>query len=147
MNYVHSKGGVVFGNRICHPDLVDEMHMALRNRFDQSIPRNYWISCNMNALDSTEFKSKTRSYNTPKENDGITLDFLGEFMEHFAPHSIGMDLSDVNFEVANDSSCRHADEQTFRELFERILHSVNQEPELPLSDHHTLSYMAESLKN
>jgi hypothetical protein len=83
----------------------------------------------MNALDSIEFKSKTRSYNTYKENDGVTLDFLAEFMKHFAGQSIGMDLSDVNFEVTKESSCRHADEQTFRELFELILDSINRDQE------------------
>lgn len=52
-------------------------------------------------------------------------------MKQFGSHSIGMDLSDVNFEVTKDSSCRHADEQTFRELFELILDSINREPEFP----------------
>lgn len=89
----------------------------------------------MNALDSTEFKSKTRSYNTYKENDGITLDFLGEFMDHFASQSIGMDLSDVNFEVTKESLSRHADEQTFRELFEQILESINRDQKL---DYHQM---------
>ena len=82
----------------------------------------------MNALDSTEFKSKTRSYNTySQENDGVTLEFLSEFMNQFASQSIGMDLSDVNFEVTKENSCRHADEQTFRELFELILDSINRD--------------------
>lgn len=38
-----------------------------------------------------------------------------------------MDLSDVNFEVTKESSSRHADEQTFRELFEVLIHSINSE--------------------
>jgi hypothetical protein len=79
----------------------------------------------MNALDSTEFGSKTRSGVGLKEDDGVSLEFLGKFMEKFANDSIGMDLSDVNFEVTSESSQRHADEQTFREFFELILTSIN----------------------
>lgn len=51
----------------------------------------------MNALDTAEFRSKTRSYDITNEEDGVTLEFLGEFMNAFAPNSVGMDLSDVNF--------------------------------------------------
>lgn len=64
----------------------------------------------MNALDSTEFKSKTRNDRALMENYGVTLEFLGEFLQYFASQSIGMDLSDVNFEVTKESSSRHADE-------------------------------------
>lgn len=81
----------------------------------------------MNALDFSEFKSKTRSHTDLKEGDGITLAFLEKFMKYFANQSIGLDLSDVNFLVANEGQQRHADEQTFRELFELILDSINQE--------------------
>lgn len=84
----------------------------------------------MNALDSLEFKSKTRSYKTYKENDGVTLAFLSEFMNHFAGQSIGMDLTDVNFEVTRESTSKHADEQTFRELFELILDSINRDQDI-----------------
>lgn len=80
----------------------------------------------MNALDSLEFKSKTRNDSRPfHENDGVTMEFLNEFMSEFANQSIGMDLSDVNFQVTKDNACRHADSQTFRELFELILDSIN----------------------
>lgn len=79
----------------------------------------------MNALDSIEFGSKTRSGVGLKEDDGVSLEFLGEFMKQFANHSVGMDLSDVNFEVTPIGSQRHADEQTFREFFELILTSIN----------------------
>ena len=92
---------------------------------DNSSNHNFWISCNMNALDSIEFRSKTRSGLDLMEDDGVSLEFLGEFMKKFANHSIGMDLSDVNFEVTSEKSQRHADEQTFREFFELILESIN----------------------
>jgi len=56
----------------------------------------------MNALDSSEFKSKTRSQPSLKEGDGISMSFLEKFMEYFANQSIGMDLSDVNFLMAKE---------------------------------------------
>lgn len=138
INFVLGQGGMVFGNAICQPDLVEQLHAAVRwqlaqrSQADSNIRRDFWISCNMNALDSLEFKSKTRSANHLQENDGVTLAFMAEFMKHFAPHSVGMDLSDVNFQVTTDSSSRHADEQTFRELFEHIIDSINREQTLPL---------------
>jgi hypothetical protein len=58
----------------------------------------------MNALDSIEFGSKTRSGVGLKEDDGVSLEFLGKFMKKFANDSVGMDLSDVNFEVTSASS-------------------------------------------
>lgn len=45
--------------------------------------RDFWISCNMNAIDSAYFKSKTRNETTMRENDGVTVEFLGEFIKHF----------------------------------------------------------------
>ena len=79
----------------------------------------------MNALDTVEFRSKTRSGSGLREEDGVTLEFLGEFMKVFARNSVGMDLSDVNFEITSDSSQKHADSQTFRELLELILAQIN----------------------
>jgi len=35
----------------------------------------------MNALDTVEFRSKTRSGKGLKYDDGVTLEFLGEFMK------------------------------------------------------------------
>lgn len=81
----------------------------------------------MNALDSTEFGSKTRSGVGLKEDNGVSMKFLSQFMKQFSNDSIGMDLSDVNFEVTKEGSQRHADEQTFRELFEHILTSINRQ--------------------
>lgn len=146
INFVLGHGGMVFGNTICQPDLVEQLHAAVRwqlaqrSQADSSAHRDFWISCNMNALDSLEFKSKTRSVNNLQENDGVTLAFMAEFMKHFAPQSIGMDLSDVNFQVAAGRSTRHADEQTFRELFELIIDSINKEPALPY-DFHDSSFL------
>jgi len=39
--------------------------------------------------------------------------------------TVGMDLTEVNFELSPNSSSRTTDEQTFRYLFELICHSVN----------------------
>lgn len=93
---------------MCQPSLVDELHAMIQSKMSaqnlspkQQILRDFWISCNMNALDFSEFKSKTRSQIDLKDGDGITLAFLEKFMKYFANQSIGMDLSDVNFSVAN----------------------------------------------
>ena len=63
------------------------------------------MSCNMNALDSEDFRSKTRGNTVSTTHpDGVSLDFLTEFMKEFTCHSVGMDLSDVNFEITKETS-------------------------------------------
>ena len=60
----------------------------------------FWISLNMNALDSEEFRSKTRgNLISETQPNGVSLDFLSEFMQEFTSRSVGLDLSDVNFEI------------------------------------------------
>ena len=49
------------------------------------------------------------------------------FLEDFIPKSIGMDLSEVNFEMTSGTA-RHNDQQTVRELLELVVHLVNQPP-------------------
>lgn len=49
--------------------------------------RDFWISCNMNVLDSQQFKSKTRQaevQDDAEENEGVSLEFLEKFMKYFA---------------------------------------------------------------
>ena len=135
IQHVLKQGGLVYDNRLCKPDQVEQLfesihkQVAFREMTNRQMKIDYWISCNMNALDSIEFRSKTRSGPGLKNDDGVSLEFLGEFMKEFANQSVGMDLSDVNFEVTSESSQKHADEQTFREFFELILDSINRRDE------------------
>ena len=46
------------------------------------------------------------------------------FLKNLTSHASGLDLSEVDFNAASDSQA-HIDRQTFRELFELILHEVN----------------------
>ena len=54
----------------------------------------------------------------------MSLDFTYNLMEKFVPMTLGMDLTEVNFELTS-GEVRRNDEQTFRELFEFICHQVN----------------------
>jgi hypothetical protein len=42
-----------------------------------------------------------------------------------APKTVGMDFTEVNFELASSAQERINDEQTFRHLLELICHSIN----------------------
>jgi len=111
MNHILQQGGMVYGNDMCQPHQVEELFESVQKQiafrsmqnYSKSSNHNFWISCNMNALDSMEFGSKTRS-GMDKEDDGVSLEFLGEFMKQFATDSVGLDLSDVNFEVTSEIS-------------------------------------------
>jgi hypothetical protein len=80
----------------------------------------YWISFNANSLNSVEFKSSS----SIQKSDGLSVEFMMNFFEHFVPKSLGMDLSEVNFEMTQGMA-RHNDQQTFRELLEQVCHHVN----------------------
>ena len=49
----------------------------------------------MNVLKKDEFASKTRA--ALNMDDGLSLDFVLQLMGRMTHHSIGLDLSEVNF--------------------------------------------------
>ena len=56
--------------------------------------QNYWVSFDVDTLDALEFQSTTR----PMRN-GVSIEFMHKFFEEFTPNSMGMDFSEVNFEM------------------------------------------------
>lgn len=105
-------------------DLVNGVvlhHLQTRGTVDP-----FWISLNSNVFKPTEFRSNSRDINKDEAYDeGISLNFVHQFISRFGSHATGLDLSEVNFSAA-DGAWRHADQQTFRELIELILHQVNE---------------------
>lgn len=84
-----------------------------------------WLSCSLNVLDSNNFMSKQKNYFDSRPGDGVSYDFLSGFIRSVADESIGMDLSDVNFDITrSDDQILHNDFETFRDLFEDIIESV-----------------------
>lgn len=96
---------------------------AQMNRHFFSDENKLWISFDASSINSTDFKSST-GLKYPQKDD-VSLDFVYKFFQRFAPRSIGMDLTEVNFELTKGAT-RHNDEQTFRELFELVVHEINQ---------------------
>lgn len=64
----------------------------------------YWISFDIDSLDVSAFKSTGTA-----EGGGLSLDFVMKLFETYGPRSIGMDLSEVNFELTNGKA-RQTDE-------------------------------------
>ena len=56
----------------------------------------------MNVLKQDEFASKTRA--AVNMNDGLNIDFILQLMGRMTHHSIGMDLSEVNFNVCKNEN-------------------------------------------
>lgn len=81
----------------------------------------------MNVLDSKHFMSKQSNiFGCDQKCDGVSFDFLSEFIRSFSEEAIGMDLSDVNFDITeSDDQLRHMDYETFRDLFEHIVESIH----------------------
>jgi hypothetical protein len=59
-----------------------------------------------------------------QKGDGLSVDFLKEFIQVFAARSIGADMSSINFENVDDASLIQ-DETLIKEIFEMLLHTVN----------------------
>ena len=91
------------------------MKQILQHHQDQK----YWISFDIDGVCAHEFKSTgTHEYN------GLTLDFCYKLFEEWVPRSMGMDLSEVNFQLTEGAE-REKDQQTFREMLEFLTHQVN----------------------
>ena len=93
------------------------MYRHFNHKPDQS---KYWISFDIDGVDGDQFQSTGTD-----EGNGLSLDFTYKFFEKFTPRTVGMDFTEVNFELT-EGKTRAKDEQTFRELFEFICHQVNQ---------------------
>ena len=71
-----------------------------------------------------------------------------------APKTVGMDFTEVNFELASSAQERLKDEETFRFLLELICHSINsptindQHIQVPtFMEPHILNYDSHGLKD
>lgn len=94
---------------------------AVMNRYYHSVrgfedKSKYWISFDIDSIDADQFKSTGTA-----EGNGLSIEFISKLFETFTSRSIGMDLTEVNFELTSGQA-RNTDEQTFREIFELICH-------------------------
>jgi|TARA_B110000285_G_C15004539_1_gene553135 arginase family enzyme len=64
----------------------------------------YWISFDASSLSSQDFKSALMN-----DENGLSLDFVMRLYEQIIPKSIGMDLTEVNFEMTSGMA-RHNDQ-------------------------------------
>lgn len=118
---VQDSGALVIQPHECRPDIMQDLNQLIINHFERADGQtnNYWLSFDANVIESTQFKS-TRFTN----GEGLSMDFLQKFFKMYVPRSVGMDFSEVNFELTSGAA-RHNDEQTFRELIELLCHTVN----------------------
>lgn len=110
----------MFEPKDCQQHNLDLINTQIKDHFKLAQEkRNYWISFDIDSVDANEFRSTGTA-----EGNGVSLEFAHKFFEKFVPKTIGMDLTEVNFELSSERQRRN-DEQTFRELFELICHQVN----------------------
>lgn len=79
----------------------------------------------MNVLDSKQFSSKSRAAGKNNKGDGVSLQFMHEFITAFASRSLGMEISSINFEEVEQPMLEQ-DNAAVREIFELIYDAVNQ---------------------
>lgn len=108
---------------------TQQIHDLIHRRLSQNMgnTNNLWISCSMNALDSKHFMSKQSNiFGSDQNSDGVSFDFLSSFIRSFSDEAIGMDLSDVNFDITqSDDQLQNMDQETFRDLFEHVVDSIH----------------------
>lgn len=117
---IKEKNVLVFEAAKCTEENIDQIENDLDVYFNQK-DKKYWISFDIDAVDSNEFEATGTA-----EDQGLTLDFVESFLERMTRRTVGMDLTEVNFELSPNAHSRLTDEQTFRYLFELICHNVNE---------------------
>lgn len=116
---VREREVLIFEPEDCKIEHLNKIHKSINQHFNHTPDTKYWISFDIDGVDGNQFKSTGTC-----EGNGIKLDFAYKLFERFTPRTIGMDFTEVNFELT-EGQTRRNDEQTFRELFEFICHSVN----------------------
>jgi len=116
---IQEKNVLVFESANCKAQHIKKIECELDTYFKRR-NKHYWISFDIDAVDAKSFQSTGTA-----EEDGLTLDFVQNFFQEFAHKTVGMDFTEVNFELAPNLYERMNDEETFRHLLELITHSVN----------------------
>ena len=99
LKYMQENNCLVFKSETCHPteERVHEIHRDIYTYFLQQ-PKyrvgepKYWISFDIDGIDSAEFKSTGTD-----EGDGIKFAFAYKLLSRFIPRAKGMDLTEINF--------------------------------------------------
>lgn len=101
---IKSKNVLVFESKVCEGVNLPKIDKVLSKYFSSRL-RNaenpYWVSFDIDSVDASEFGSTGTA-----EFEGLSLDFTKAFMEEFIPRSVGMDFTEVNFELAKDDEQR-----------------------------------------
>ena len=99
---------LVFEPKECGLDKFEQIKSQMNYYYTgyrgRSIDSKYWISFDIDSLDASAFRSTGTA-----EGGGLTIEFVKKIFENFTPRSIGMDLSEVNFELT-DGQARKTDE-------------------------------------
>lgn len=129
---------LVFQSDVCLKDNINQIENKIDNYFNTSKNsfNHFWISFDIDGVDAREFEATGTA-----ENEGLTLDFMESFFTQFTNRSVGMDFTEVNFELASSLGARLADEQTFRQIFELIVHQANQP--LPTEENYKVPFIYE----
>lgn len=84
-------------------DIATLMNRYFRRQGDRE-PIKYWISMDASSISTQDFKSTLKT-----DDSGLGVDFIMKFYEEFIPKSVGMDLTEVNFEMTSGLA-RHNDQ-------------------------------------
>lgn len=102
LQMIKDKGVLVLESESCKTDNMDNIHRIMNDYFTkngQLCKENYWVSFDIDSVDQSEFGSTGTA-----ESNGLTLDFCHEFFKRFLPKSHGMDLTEVNFDLAKSAN-------------------------------------------
>jgi arginase len=113
---LREKRTLVFEPSDCNVGSLEIMHKTIHKYFNHNADSKYWISFDIDGVDGSAFQSTGTA-----EGNGLSLEFTFKLFERFIPQTLGMDFTEVNFELTGGNA-RHDNEATFRELFEHICH-------------------------
>ena len=91
---IKDKEVMVFEASECLEQNLTDIERKLQNYFRSKNPK-YWVSFDIDGVDAKCFRSTGTA-----EEEGISLEFIESFFEKFAHKTVGMDFTEVNFELA-----------------------------------------------
>jgi len=93
---IQQKEVLIFEPENCHIEDLESIHARMNQYFNHTKDSKYWISFDIDGVDGEQFQSTGTA-----EGNGISLEFAYKLFERFTPRTIGMDFTEVNFELTD----------------------------------------------
>lgn len=115
--FLNQNGILCYFAKDCDINKIPEHIQGVEKYFKKKLRKSHtWLSMDIDSLSDCEFMSTGT-----RVPDGLTKEYMLRFYEEVLPHCQGMDFSEVNWARATNSKEQDKDQETFHELFDKIV--------------------------